>query len=315
MRRPGRPFALATACLLLAALPASGQEKRKPGGAPPAGAPPASSPGAGAPPASAPPALQPTTPVAPPPNPNTPQIPGSVIRNIGGPGDFGLREKLTKRLGAEPALANLRLGVILVNGGVVLSGPVPNWTAKRRALIVAGTMRGVVNVTDQMDIDRGAVQDGAILDAMAALLKEQREALDLKDLDLSVSEGVATIAGTVRDFVARVHAEEIAGSVLGASRIVNRLRPAGVPSGMDDVTTRRAVIAYLRDFRDFSFPCDIEVGVSDGTARLTGSVAVYLARQQAGLMASFVGGVKEVDNQIEIDPSLSSETSTVTEAK
>jgi osmotically-inducible protein OsmY len=315
MSRPVRPFVFATACLLLAALPAAGQETRKPGGAPPAAAPPASAPPANAPPTGTPASQRATTPVAPPPNPNQPMPPASVIRNIGGPGDFGLREKLIKRIGAEPALANARLGVILVNGGVVLSGNVPNWTARRRALIVAGSMRGVVNVTDQMDVDRGLVQDGAILDAMASLLKEQHEALDLKDLDLSVADGVATIGGTVHDFVARVHAEDIAGSVLGASRIVNRLRPANAPSGKDDVSVRQAIITYLRDFREFAFPAEIQVGVSDGRARLTGDVAVYLARQQAGLMATFVGGVKAVDNEIEIDPSLTAESTMVTEAK
>lgn len=245
----------------------------------------------------------------------TPQPPPAPPRNIGGPGDFGLREKLIKRLSRDADLGPAGLKVVLVNGGVVLSGTAPQWTARRRALVMAGAERGIINVTDQMDIDRGTVTDGAILKAMAGLIDEQRGPLGIKDLDISVSDGVATLSGTVLNFSARARAEDIVGTVLGATRVVNRLRPENAPRGTDDLSLRAALIKYLSDFREYPYPGEIQVDSRGGTARLTGRVPIYLARQQAGTMAALVGGIHEVDNRIVVDPSLQVQTTTVTGAK
>jgi len=245
----------------------------------------------------------------------TPQPPPAALRNIGGPGDYGLRERLIKRMGRDVDLAPAGLRLVLVNGGVVLSGTAPHWTARRRALVMAGAERGVINVTDQMEIPRGTVKDDAILKAMAALLNEQREDLGIKNLDISVGDGIATLSGTVRSFATRVRAEDIAGTVLGATRIINRLRPGNAPTGTDDPTLRRALAGYLRDFREYPFPGEIQVDVRAGTARLTGRVPLYLSRQQAGTMAALVGGIREVDNRIVVDPSLQMQAASVTEAK
>jgi len=245
----------------------------------------------------------------------TPQPPPAVSRNIGGPGDYGLREKLIKHMAHDADLSQGRLRVVLVNGGVVISGTAPHWTARRRALVMAGAERGVINVTDQMEIERGTVQDDAILKAMAALLENQKEPLGIKDLDISVSDGVATLSGTATSFATRVRAEEIVGTVLGATRVINRLRPRNAPSATDDASLRRALVKYLGDFREYPYPGEIEVDVKGGTARLTGRVPLYLARQQAGTMAVLVGGIREVDNRIVVDPSLQGQSTTVTEAK
>jgi len=245
----------------------------------------------------------------------TPQLPPAAKRNIGGPGDYGLREKLIKRLARDVDLGPARLGVVLVNGGVVFSGTAPHWTARRRALVMAGAERGIVNVTDQMEIDRGTIKDGAILKAMAALIEEQREPLGIKDLDISVSDGVATLSGTVRNFAARVKAEDVVGTVLGATRVINRLRPGNAPTGTDDASLRHALAGYLNDFREYPYPGEMQVDVKAGKARLTGRVPLYLARQQAGTMAALIGGIREVDNRIVVDPSLQVQATSVTEAK
>jgi osmotically-inducible protein OsmY len=178
---------------------------------------------------------------------------------------------------------------------------------------MVGAERGIVNVTDQMEIERGTVRDGAILKAMAALLEEQRQALGIKALDISISDGVATLSGTVRNFAARVRAEDTVGRVLGAARIVNRLRPENAPTGTDDQSVRRALADYLKDYREYPYPGEIQVNVREGTARLTGRVPLYLARQQAGTMAALVGGVRTVDNRIVVDPSLQVQAVSVTE--
>ena len=239
--------------------------------------------------------------------------PKPLTRNIGGPGDYGLRERFIKRLAGDDDVKNLKVSVAMVNGGVVLSGTMPNWRARRRALVLAGLERGVVNVTDEMTIERGAIGDGELLRAVSAQVQQQKDALGLKDLDISVSEGVATLSGTVKDFAARVRAEEIAGSVLGVTRLVNRLKPANAPSGSADAALKRAVAEYLKNNREFQYPADLKVEVKERKVRLEGQVNLYLARQQAATMAALVGGVTDVENRIVVDPSFQSMETVVTE--
>ena len=234
-------------------------------------------------------------------------------RNLGGPGDYALREKLIGHIGRDPDLAQAQIDIILVNGGAVFSGSVPNWTLKRRVLAMAGTQRGIYNVTDQMTIPRGSVGDAEIAKAVGSILADYKDALGLRDLEVSAEDGVATLRGSVSSFSARVRAEEAAGTVLGLQRVVNRLVPDGVPKGSDDVTIRRAVVAYLNNDREFPYPGEINVRVQNGRVTLDGSLDIYLGRQQAGTMAALVGGVREVENQIRVDPSIQGAAITVRE--
>lgn len=247
------------------------------------------------------------------PSPPAAKAAPAPTRNLGGPGDYALREKLVGHITRDPDLAQATIQVVLVNGGVVFSGSVPNWTLKRRVLAMAGTQRGIYNVTDQMTIPRGSVKDAEIAKAIGSFLSGYSDQLGLKDLEVSSEDGVATLRGTVSSFTARVRAEERAGEILGLQRIVNRLVPAGVPGGTDDVTIRRAVVAYLSDFREFTFPGEIDVRVQNGRVTLSGALDMYLGRQQAGAMAALVGGVREVENQIKVDPSIQGAATTVRE--
>jgi osmotically-inducible protein OsmY len=245
--------------------------------------------------------------------PAAPPAPAAPHRNLGGPGDYALREKLIGHISRDPDLAQANIQVVLVNGGAVFSGSVPNWTLKRRVLAIAGTQRGIYNVTDQMTIPRGNVGDAEIAKAIGSLLADYSEPLGLKGLEVSSEDGVATLRGGVASFTARVRAEERAGQVLGLQRIVNRLVPAGVPGGTDDVTLRRAVVAYLSDFREFPYPGEIDVRLQNGRVTLSGSLDMYMGRQQAGAMAALVSGVREVENQIKVDPSIQGAVTTVRE--
>jgi len=250
---------------------------------------------------------------APPTTQAAPPAAGTPARNIGGPGDYALREKIIHRLSLDPELSKAGLRLILVNGGVVFSGEVPNWTQKRRAKTLAATTRGVVNVTDQMQIRRGQVTDAQIVKAVSSLLKDLGDALDPKALKVVSEDGTVTLDGTATDFAMRVRAEETAGMVLGVVRIVNHLRPRTAPSGTDDASIRRAVANYLKDGLEYPYPCELEVRVKDAQVTLSGRVGMCIARQQAGTMAALVGGARQVDNRIEVDPGTPLQTAIVNE--
>ncbi len=230
--------------------------------------------------------------------------PPAPTRNVGGPGDFALREKLIKMLGHDPELSKEGLSVILVNGGVVYSGSVSNYALKRRALTLAATIRGVINVTDQMTVTRADLPDDTLAKAVGDLLTGLAGPLGLNGLEVSVQDATVTLKGTVTDFRARVRAEETAGTVMGVTHIVNLLQPADAPAGSDDRSLVKAVVGYLDDFRQFTYAGDIEVSASQGVVTLKGEVPFHLARQQAGTMAAVVRGVRSVDNRLKVDPSV-----------
>jgi osmotically-inducible protein OsmY len=168
---------------------------------------------------------------------------------------------------------------------------------------MAGSTRGVINVTDEMTVPRGDVADAELAKAVTSVLSDAAANLDLQDLDVQVVDGVLTLQGKVKDLLSRTRAEDVAGTVLGVTRISNHLVPADAPSGADDRSLLKAVVAYLNDFRAFGFPSDITVKVEKGTVTLKGRVALYVARQRAALAASLVKGVARVDNRIKVDPS------------
>jgi len=190
-----------------------------------------------------------------------------------------------------------------VNGGAVFSGEISSCAMKKRALTMAATVRGVINVTDEMSVTRGGAPDAELAKAVTGRLGDASEGLGLADLRVKVDDGVLTLDGTVQDVPSRGRAEDLAGTVLGITRISNHLLPRNAPSGTDDASLQKAALAYLGDFHQFAYPGDITVKIEQGVATLRGRVSLYMGRQQAGMVASLVRGVTRVDNRIKVDPS------------
>ena len=229
--------------------------------------------------------------------------PAEPKRNIAGPGDYAIRQKLMELFGRDAELGSEPFRLVLVNGGAIFSGEIKNCAARKRALSIAATTRGVVHVTDEMTVRRGDVPDAELAKAVTTILGDSAEQLELKDLDAKVEDGVLTLRGTVKDMFSRTRAEDLAGTVMGITRISNQLAPAGVPEGTDDASLTRAVIGYLSDFHQFSFGGDMTVRASQGVVTLKGRVVLYMARQQAAAVASLVKGVSRVENLLVVDPS------------
>ena len=225
-------------------------------------------------------------------------------RNIAGPGDYDIRERLVRALTRDAEIARERFSLVMVNGGAVFSGPIGTCAVKQRALRLAASIRGVINVTDEMSVPGADLSDRTLQDAAADRLKDVRAELGAVDLKVVVEDAVATLTGSVNDFAARTRAEEIVGAVAGITRVANRLRPADAPAGRDDVSIARAVQTYLADYRRYAFPAEIEISVRDGRVTLAGRVNLFLARQVAGSMTGLVGGVTGVDNRLKVDFSL-----------
>ncbi len=248
-------------------------------------------------------AAPPVPPTAAPPSSTQSTSPAEPKRNIAGPGDYAIRQKIMELFGRDAELGKEPFRLVLVNGGAIFSGEIKNCAARKRALSIAATTRGVVHVTDEMTVRRGDVSDAELAKTVTSILGDSAEGLELKDLDAKVEDGVLTLRGSVKDVFSRLRAEDVAGSVMGITSISNQLAPAGAPEGTDDASLTRAVIAYLSDFHQFAFGGEMTVRASQGVVTLKGRVVLYMARQQAAVVASLVKGVSRVENLLVVDPS------------
>jgi len=235
-------------------------------------------------------------------------------RNIAGPGDYNLRERLIYMYAKDPRTKETRFTLVLVNGGAVFSGEVESAALKTYILQRAALMRGVINVTDEMSVARADLDDAALRRGVQDRLEPEAGDLGLRDLDVTVEDTVVTLRGRVATVQARERAEELAGSVLGVTRVANLLRPLDAPKGASDADLVRAVAAYLEDFRRFGLPAEITIRVRAGVVTLEGRSAYYLGRQKAGLLAAFVEGAQDVRNRIRVDPSVQRRDSRIEKA-
>jgi osmotically-inducible protein OsmY len=225
-------------------------------------------------------------------------------RNVGGPADLDLREKLVGRISRDRDLVSQRLSVVLANGGVFLSGRASNCNIKQRAFSIAASTFGVINVTDLIVVKRQKLSDDSLRGALLDALEPQVESLGIEGLEVTVENSIATLEGTTPNLFSRIKAEEAAGTVFGITEIVNRLQPRDAPSGTDDTSIAEAVLAYLGDAKKFGYSAEIEIAVEDGVVTLSGPGRLYVALHQASMMAKQVGGVKRVESKMYVDPSL-----------
>jgi osmotically-inducible protein OsmY len=129
-----------------------------------------------------------------------------------------------------------------------------------------------------------------------ALLSDQMVPFD--SIDVSVSEGVATLSGTVDTLTERQRAVMLTEGIKGVRGVVDRLEVR--PVTRSDAQIRMDIEeALLMDPAAGSY--DIDVSVRDGVATLSGTVDSWAEKQIARRVASDVKGVRDVDNQIEVE--------------
>jgi len=127
-------------------------------------------------------------------------------------------------------------------------------------------------------------------------------ALRGSDIRVKVAGGKVTLAGTAPSLRARRAATGDACGLKGVRKVENRVRVVR-PHG--PAATDREIKAGIQNAY-FESPdvdsSEVGVQVSKGTARLDGEVDSYWTKMQAEDIASGVGGVKRVENKIDVKP-------------
>lgn len=118
------------------------------------------------------------------------------------------------------------------------------------------------------------------------------------DVDVSTSQGIATLTGSVDNLLAKERAVKISESIRGVLGVVDRI--AVTPVSRPDEGIRKDVLtALLQDPATESY--QVAASLQGGVATLTGSVGSYPERQLAARIAEGVKGVKEIRNEVMVN--------------
>ena len=212
--------------------------------------------------------------------------------------DDALSADVSKRLAADPALADSKIEVKSTNKGVVLlDGDAKTLSAHLRALEVARSVPGVKRVASEIkspdtladdeiwrDAKSGAQPSGAAsaatdvwITTASKVLLIANPATPARDINVDTLAGVVTLFGTVPTEAAKRTAETEVRKVDGVKSVENDLQvvPQVSAAAVDyqDDRLKDAVEKRLKA-RDELADASIDVEVANGVVRLTGTVAI-----------------------------------------
>jgi len=141
------------------------------------------------------------------------------------------------------------------------------------------------------------ITDSGITTAVENGLKHEK-GVSSDDLDVSTTQGIVTLSGTVDNVFVQARAAKIAENIRGVRGVIDRITVTPVSRPDEDI--RKDILMALRlDPATDSY--QVAVSVHDAAATLTGSVGTYGEKLLAARVAEGVKGVKRVQNDVTIN--------------
>jgi len=239
--------------------------------------------------------------------------------------DENLKERVEKALEDDPSLEDSKISVASVNDGVVLlKGEAETIGDHLRAVETTARVPGVRRVSSEIKSpdkvgdaeiykDRGdekgmaaeareTMSDGYITSATKLKLMADSRVPGL-DVNVDTYDHEVTLFGMVPTKEAKATAEQIAKSVSGVKTVKNELeivpekRKETVQAADGDIEKRvENAIEQTDSLKD----ADITVEVSNGVARLTGTIERPEQRMTAAVVAREAAGVKAVKEELRV---------------
>lgn len=124
-----------------------------------------------------------------------------------------------------------------------------------------------------------------------------------KGVQISVSNGIVDLEGTVKDFATKEEIDKNVHRVKNVTAVRNKLQVEGAGE-MSDAQLQQAIVKKLQYDRvgyGNAFNA-ISVNVQDGVVTLSGNALGPVAADSAVSLASHFKGVQDVVNDIQVDP-------------
>lgn len=205
--------------------------------------------------------------------------------------DSRISRDVGERLEKDPGIHRRGI-VVTTDGGIVqLTGTVPDLLSKDRAAGVAGMVRGVRAVIDQLEVSAPERADADVEQDVSELLKAHA-AIASFDVGVTTTSGLVTLKGNVESWVEKALAEILARSVPGVQTIDNQL-VVMAPAQRSDATIEDDVASRLH-WDALVGPDPLLVKVRGGRASLAG-MAGSTAELSRISSDAWVDGVRMVD--------------------
>jgi len=193
------------------------------------------------------------------------------------------------------------IDVTVADGIATLDGTVTSLLAEDRAVKIAGTIRGVRSVVNQITVHPFNRPDEEIASAVKAQLFGN-PATQSMDIGVSVEDAEATLTGEVDSWQEWDLAEKIASGVHGLSAIKNEMEVS-----FDDPRDAAEIITEIEKGLDYNVWLagrEIAPAYEDGVVSLSGTVGSVTEKEIAEAEAH-VAGVKRVNSDdLEVNPSI-----------
>jgi len=125
------------------------------------------------------------------------------------------------------------------------------------------------------------------------------QAVNENDIDISVSEGVVTLSGSVDNLITKERAEKISGTVKGVRSVINNIDVNPYWGRNDREIENDAEQALLHDPATETWELDVEV--DNNVATIKGTVDSWQEMKLAEKVVKGVRGVAEINNEVDID--------------
>jgi osmotically-inducible protein OsmY len=211
--------------------------------------------------------------------------------------DLRTRKFVMQQLEWDPAIDASAIGVAARDGAVTLTGYCNSYTEKLAAERAAKRVHGVRAVANDIEVRLTVGRTDADIAGDVAIALRIHTSIPA-GVQAAVHHGHVTLTGAVSWLYQKILAEKTASHIAGVRHVINRITVLPV-AGERDV--KRRIIQALHRAADLEADL-IDLHVSDGVARLTGTVHTWAERHAAANAAAAAPGIIMVDNQLVVEP-------------
>lgn len=204
--------------------------------------------------------------------------------------DLDIQSALTRRLAMDGRMNRTNIHIHVDNGRVMLTGTVETLMEKGLAENLVVSTYGVKAVNNQLTVKPAPTKDLAVEQAVREALKAT-PVLQTSDIQVSVSDGVVLLKGTVEKQSQSHAAEFAARTVPGLVSVVNLLK---VMHARPDHEIEKDVVFYLQSSSLVNID-DVDYVVKDGVVRLKGTIDNLSHAYAVANDLEKIHGVKSVD--------------------
>jgi hyperosmotically inducible protein len=213
--------------------------------------------------------------------------------------DAEIAQSVRDQLGWDNQVDASDITVKVHDGRVTLSGAVSSYSAKLAAREDALMIKGVVSVENDLVVEPSEpITNEVFLARRVADILEWNPDVDVRNLQVKVIGGVASVEGQVHALWQKKRAEELVNDVQGIIGVINEIAVVPTESILDETIAEDIEAALDRSLQ--VNVDNVTVEVNNGTVTLSGKVASFTAEQSAFEAALNTAGVRAVINNLEV---------------